>query len=63
MPKRRASKVNPALKKFMKGKKTGGKRTSPYTAKPKAKTKKTYKGAGGMARKVAGKIRKRSKSY
>ena len=39
MPTRRKSKVNPAMKAFMAGKKTGGKRTSVYTKPVKIKTK------------------------
>lgn len=56
----RKSKVNPAMEKFMTGKKTGGKRTSTYTAKPPKKTKKAkYGPSGGMIGKSMGAIKKR----
>ena len=59
------SKVNPAFKAFMKGKKTAGKRTSAYSAAPKKKKKaeKKYKGAAGLANRTAGLIKVRSKKY
>jgi len=67
---RRKSKVKDAMKKFMAGKKTGGKRTSPYSqktgnTKPKKKATKKPPNPGvlltGLAGAAARKMKEREK--
>jgi len=61
----RKSKVKPAMKAFMAGKRTGGTKASAYSPAPKKKkkAKKKYKGAAGLANRTAGLIKVRSKKY
>jgi hypothetical protein len=57
-PARKKSPVKPAMKAFMAGKKTGGKRKSPYSASKKEPAKK-YVPPGGLVGKAAGAMKKR----